>query len=127
LASNQLCTEDEEIPRSPSPPPKYDSHGKRTNTREQRAKDKLTAERQKLIQEALLANPVLSKVMPHLQRWTTKNHCTIHNKKFNNQTTNITKTHLHTKNSHHFLDSTRSGKHQTVNSDLFSCLAVLLV
>jgi len=96
-----LCTEDEETPRSPSPPPKYDSYGKRTNTREQRAKGKLTAERQKLIQEALLANPVLSKVMPHLQRWTTKNQCTIHNN-IHNQTTNITKTHLYTKNSSYF-------------------------
>jgi len=38
--------------RSPSPPPVYDGMGKRTNTREQRTKEKLLRERQDLIQKA---------------------------------------------------------------------------
>ena len=43
--------------RSPSPPPKYDSNGKRTNTREQRKREALLNERQSLIQRAQRMNP----------------------------------------------------------------------
>eukprot|EP01116_Phalansterium_solitarium_P018852 TRINITY_DN5118_c0_g1_i1.p1 TRINITY_DN5118_c0_g1~~TRINITY_DN5118_c0_g1_i1.p1 ORF type:complete len:448 (+),score=148.91 TRINITY_DN5118_c0_g1_i1:145-1488(+) len=43
--------------RSPSPEPVYDRDGKRQNTKEQRAKDKLLIERQKLIEEAYRMNP----------------------------------------------------------------------
>jgi len=43
--------------RSPSPPPKYDTMGKRTNTREQRKKEILLNERQNLIQRAQRMNP----------------------------------------------------------------------
>jgi splicing factor 1 len=44
--------------RSPSPEPIYDANGKRVNTREQRAKDKLMKERQKLVAEAMTMNPL---------------------------------------------------------------------
>jgi len=44
--------------RSPSPEPMYDNMGKRTNTREQRQKDKLNKERQKYVTEAMLMNPL---------------------------------------------------------------------
>eukprot|EP00005_Dracoamoeba_jomungandri_P010833 CAMPEP_0174275300 /NCGR_PEP_ID=MMETSP0439-20130205/59750_1 /TAXON_ID=0 /ORGANISM="Stereomyxa ramosa, Strain Chinc5" /LENGTH=349 /DNA_ID=CAMNT_0015367391 /DNA_START=282 /DNA_END=1331 /DNA_ORIENTATION=+ len=45
--------------RSPSPPPQYDPlTGKRTNTREQRIKQKLQLERQSLIQTATKVNPL---------------------------------------------------------------------
>lgn len=44
--------------RSPSPPPVYDSRGKRTNTREQRYKRKLEEERHRLVEIAL-------KMIPH--------------------------------------------------------------
>lgn len=37
---------------SPSPPPHYDSFGKRTNTREFRYRNKLEAERHSLVQKA---------------------------------------------------------------------------
>lgn len=37
---------------SPSPPPQYDFHGRRTNTREYRYRKKLEAERHQLIQKA---------------------------------------------------------------------------
>lgn len=43
--------------RSPSPPFQYDTMGKRTNTREQRTKDKLLRERQDLILKAQKMNP----------------------------------------------------------------------
>ena len=43
--------------RSPSPPPKYDSMGKRTNTRDQRKKEILLNERQNLIQRVQRMNP----------------------------------------------------------------------
>ena len=38
--------------RSPSPPPQYDSHGGRVNTREKRYRQKLEMERHRLIEEA---------------------------------------------------------------------------
>lgn len=44
--------------RSPSPEPMYDNMGKRTNTREQRQKDKFNKERQKYVTEAMLMNPL---------------------------------------------------------------------
>jgi len=44
--------------RSPSPEPVYDSQGKRVNTREQRSKDKLNLERQKLVEMSTLMNPM---------------------------------------------------------------------
>lgn len=47
----------EDHERSPSPEPIYDQHGKRVNTRDQRAKDKLLVERQNLIEMAYVMNP----------------------------------------------------------------------
>jgi len=43
--------------RSPSPEPIYDTQGKRLNTRDQRAKDKLAAERQKMVEMAMAMSP----------------------------------------------------------------------
>ncbi|KAJ1907098.1 hypothetical protein LPJ81_000974 [Coemansia sp. IMI 209127] len=43
--------------RSPSPPPKYNSEGKRTNTREHRYRRKLEEERMRLVEEQLRRNP----------------------------------------------------------------------
>ena len=43
--------------RSPSPPPRYDSNGKRTNTREMRMREILTKERNSLIERLLKINP----------------------------------------------------------------------
>jgi splicing factor 1 len=43
--------------RSPSPTPKYDSNGKRTNTREIRMREKFMEERTKLIEELCKINP----------------------------------------------------------------------
>ncbi|KAL5526670.1 hypothetical protein ACEPAF_8395 [Sanghuangporus sanghuang] len=43
--------------RSPSPPPTYDSHGRRTNTREVRYRKKLEEERIKLVDRALKVDP----------------------------------------------------------------------
>lgn len=45
------------FPRSPSPPPTYDSQGRRTNTREVRYKKKLEDERVRLVERALKADP----------------------------------------------------------------------
>lgn len=44
--------------RSPSPPPVYDSQGIRLNTRETRIKEKLSKERNKLIEELLKKDPL---------------------------------------------------------------------
>ncbi|KAI0346582.1 hypothetical protein BDW22DRAFT_1369218 [Trametopsis cervina] len=43
--------------RSPSPPPTYDSHGRRTNTREVRYRKKLEDERIKLVDRAMKNDP----------------------------------------------------------------------
>lgn len=43
--------------RSPSPPPKYDSSGKRTNTREVRMRESLNNQRIKIIEELMKLNP----------------------------------------------------------------------
>eukprot|EP00597_Dinobryon_sp_UTEXLB2267_P007216 CAMPEP_0170092634 /NCGR_PEP_ID=MMETSP0019_2-20121128/25943_1 /TAXON_ID=98059 /ORGANISM="Dinobryon sp., Strain UTEXLB2267" /LENGTH=438 /DNA_ID=CAMNT_0010313143 /DNA_START=328 /DNA_END=1641 /DNA_ORIENTATION=- len=43
--------------RSPSPPPKYDSSGKRTNLREVRMRDALLERRSKIIEEIMKLNP----------------------------------------------------------------------
>eukprot|EP01038_Epipyxis_sp_PR26KG_P010169 gene10169-13679_t len=43
--------------RSPSPPPKYDSSGKRTNTREMRMRENLNSERIRLIEASMKLNP----------------------------------------------------------------------
>ncbi len=43
--------------RSPSPPPKYDSEGKRTNTREVRMKEALENERANIIESMMKLNP----------------------------------------------------------------------
>ncbi|EGC38748.1 hypothetical protein DICPUDRAFT_148524 [Dictyostelium purpureum] len=48
---------DRDRDRSPSPPPIYDSNGKRSNTREQRIKDKLQKERHHLIVTAQRISP----------------------------------------------------------------------
>ncbi|CAM9175862.1 unnamed protein product, partial [Ectocarpus fasciculatus] len=44
--------------RSPSPPPRYDGHGKRTNTREVRMREALTAERARIIEDLMKLNPL---------------------------------------------------------------------
>jgi splicing factor 1 len=44
--------------RSPSPPPKYDSNGKRTNTREVRMREALMKEKTRLIEELVKINPL---------------------------------------------------------------------
>jgi len=43
--------------RSPSPEPTYDQNGKRLNTREQRVRDKLSFERQTMVELAMFMNP----------------------------------------------------------------------
>jgi splicing factor 1 len=43
--------------RSPSPPPTYDSHGRRTNTREVRYRRKLEDERIRLVESAMKKDP----------------------------------------------------------------------
>ena len=57
LNAGKLGLEDETVRRSPSPPPRYDKQGKRTNTREQRTREKLSLERQNLIGYAMKLNP----------------------------------------------------------------------
>ena len=44
--------------RSPSPPPRYDSNGKRTNTREMRMRETLAQERIEIIEKLLKINPL---------------------------------------------------------------------
>jgi splicing factor 1 len=46
--------------RSPSPPPKYDSMGKRTNTRVIRMRDELIQERGRLIEQLMKINPTFA-------------------------------------------------------------------
>ena len=46
-----------DAPRSPSPEPVYDSHGQRTNTREQRLRARYTAERSALIEQLSASLP----------------------------------------------------------------------
>eukprot|EP00954_Amorphochlora_amoebiformis_P026936 1382261-Amorphochlora_amoeboformis.AAC.1 len=48
----------------PSPPPQYDQNGQRVNTREKRYRDKLTADRQKLLEKAIATNPALKAMAP---------------------------------------------------------------
>src|SRR5690349_8204708 len=43
--------------RSPSPPPTYDSHGRRTNTREVRYRKKLEDERMRLVERQIKSDP----------------------------------------------------------------------
>lgn len=43
--------------RSPSPPPRYDSNGKRTNTREVRMREALMKEKSRIIEELVKINP----------------------------------------------------------------------
>lgn len=45
------------LPRSPSPPPQYDNHGRRINTREYRYRKRLEDERHKLIEKAMKTIP----------------------------------------------------------------------
>ncbi len=44
--------------RPPSPPPKYDAHGKRLNTREVRMKEALSAQRTAVIEQMMKINPL---------------------------------------------------------------------
>ena len=44
-------------PRSPSPPPQYDNHGRRVNTREYRYRKRLEDERHKLVEKAMKTIP----------------------------------------------------------------------
>ncbi|KAG9013969.1 hypothetical protein FRB93_000350 [Tulasnella sp. JGI-2019a] len=55
LRINDFIPPDHE--RSPSPPPTYDAHGRRTNTREVRYRKRLEEERLKLIDKALKSDP----------------------------------------------------------------------
>jgi len=57
LNANELDLDNNGEERSPSPEPIYDLAGKRINTREQRARDILNYERQKLVEEALKFYP----------------------------------------------------------------------
>lgn len=43
--------------RSPSPPPQYDNHGRRVNTRESRYRKRLEDERHKLVEKAMKTIP----------------------------------------------------------------------
>lgn len=43
--------------RSPSPPPQYDNHGRRINTREYRYRKRLEDERHKLVEKAMKTIP----------------------------------------------------------------------
>jgi splicing factor 1 len=45
------------LPRSPSPPPQYDNHGRRVNTREYRYRKRLEDERHKLVEKAMKTIP----------------------------------------------------------------------
>eukprot|EP01027_Heterolobosea_sp_BB2_P015618 GEZU01022342.1.p1 GENE.GEZU01022342.1~~GEZU01022342.1.p1 ORF type:complete len:457 (-),score=68.60 GEZU01022342.1:36-1406(-) len=56
LLAPQITVDTAEM-RSPSPEPTYDNYGKRTNTREVRLRQKLTKERQKLVEKAQKMNP----------------------------------------------------------------------
>jgi len=58
IVNNKLDLDIPCIKRAPSPPPKYDSKGQRTNTRQQRFKEKYQHERQDLILKALEINPL---------------------------------------------------------------------
>ena len=67
--------------RSPSPDPKYDTFGKRTNTREQRVKGKLNFERQRLIERAMYMNPYFrppADYKPELKKLTKKVFIPVH-------------------------------------------------
>lgn len=55
LKSNNFIPPERE--RSPSPPPTYDAHGRRTNTREVRYRKKLEEERIRLVDRALKTDP----------------------------------------------------------------------
>lgn len=55
LKSGDVVPNDRE--RSPSPPPTYDHHGRRTNTREIRYRKKLEDERNKLVERQMRSDP----------------------------------------------------------------------
>ncbi|KZO96577.1 hypothetical protein CALVIDRAFT_563661 [Calocera viscosa TUFC12733] len=58
-----------ETARSPSPPPTYDAHGRRTNTREVRYRKKLEDERMRLIERAMKSDPTFRPPVEfHMQR-----------------------------------------------------------
>ncbi|KAF6262591.1 hypothetical protein COO60DRAFT_1699170, partial [Scenedesmus sp. NREL 46B-D3] len=57
VAQGKLVDDTPEGERSPSPEPVYNENGARINTREQRARDKLTRHRNELITEMIKANP----------------------------------------------------------------------
>jgi len=57
LQLNDLDIDNTSTDRSPSPEPIYDSSGKRTNTRDQRAKERLNLERHQLVEKAIAMNP----------------------------------------------------------------------
>lgn len=58
IASNAIPVDD--LCRSPSPEPRYDTRGKRVNTRPDRARDKLEVERHKLVNRLLVLDPSYS-------------------------------------------------------------------
>ena len=68
MLSVDIPTTDEERERSPSPPPIYDSLGKRTNMRPQRKREKLMKERATLVERQMTLNPALSGSMKPTKR-----------------------------------------------------------
>jgi len=58
LLTNQLDIPKDERDRSPSPEPQYDVQGKRSNTREQRAREKLMKDRQRLVERCTELYPL---------------------------------------------------------------------
>lgn len=53
-----ICSNLTNVPhRSPSPPPQYDNHGRRVNTREYRYRKRLEDERHKLVEKAMKTIP----------------------------------------------------------------------
>lgn len=59
LAAQSPCAQVSDMlaSRSPSPPPQYDNHGRRVNTREYRYRKRLEDERHKLIEKAMKTIP----------------------------------------------------------------------
>ncbi|KLO13050.1 hypothetical protein SCHPADRAFT_828533, partial [Schizopora paradoxa] len=66
LKSNNFIPPERE--RSPSPPPTYDAHGRRTNTREVRYRKKLEDERIKLVDRAVKTDPTFRPPVEYLQQ-----------------------------------------------------------
>jgi splicing factor 1 len=68
MLSVDIPVTEEERERSPSPPPVYDSLGKRTNMRPQRKREKLMKERATLLERQMQLNPALAGSMKPTKR-----------------------------------------------------------